>query len=238
MKDGGTDTKLDAPGMDGNMGMDGGVDTGIMPGMDCHMDAGWQAPNPPSCPTPRNVTGWVPGTLGASVGKHTGACTQQQLDLYHQCTVQGNMSACMSVQQQAMTTFKTCLTCLESTTMDPQWGPLVCVDQQTCYLDVENCVNLAASQSGCMSCGQYLYESYGCQRIACEEQCMGDSQGFSQCVQTALAGGCKMYGDTFNQKCGSLDTQTYPDLDNCFRRQNETDSSQLRVRMDTYMCGN
>jgi hypothetical protein len=204
----------------------------------CHPDAGWVAPSPPTCPTPRNVSGWAPGTLTDPVGKHTGACMQSQLDTYHQCIIQQNMTACMTVQQQAMTTFKACLGCLETTTADPAWGPLVCVDSMTCYLNVEGCVNLATSQSGCKSCGQYLNESYGCQRIACEEQCMGDSQGFSKCVQTALAGGCKMYGDTFTTNCGMLDTMTNPDLDNCFRRQGETDSNALRARMDTYMCGN
>ena len=110
----------------------------------------------------------------------------------------------------------------------------------TCYLNVEGCVNLATNQSGAMSCGQLLHSSYGCQRAACEMQCSGDSQGFSKCVQTALAGGCKKYGDAFSMKCGMISSDPdggYPDLDNCFRRQGETDSKALRVRMDTFFCG-
>jgi hypothetical protein len=242
---------MDAPKPDsGDGGMtdgmvDGGsdADSSVLPEAgDCHPDAGsWDGGPAPVCPTPRNVMGWVPDTLPPPVGKHTGACTQQQLDLYHQCTVQSNMSACMQVQQLAMTTFKTCLTCLETTSMDPQWGPLVCVDQQTCYLNVEGCMNLAVGQSGCMSCGQLLHESYGCQRVACEEQCNGDAQGFSKCVQTALAGGCKSYGDAFTKQCGNYTADPdggTPDLDNCFRRQSEINSGPLRVRMDTFFCGN
>ena len=110
----------------------------------------------------------------------------------------------------------------------------------TCYLNVEGCVNLATNQSGAMSCGQLLHSSYGCQRAACEMQCSGDAQGFSKCVQTALAGGCKKYGDAFTAMCGMISSDPdggYADLDNCFRRSNEMDSKALRVRMDTFFCG-
>src|SRR5581483_2762729 len=163
-----------------------------------------------------------------------------QLDLYHKCVVQSDMASCMQIQQAAMTTFKDCLSCLETTAMDAKWGPLVCVDQMTCYLNVEGCVNLATNQMGANSCGQLLHSSYGCQRAACETQCSGDAQGFSKCVQTALTGGCKKYGDAFSMTCGNISSDPdggFPDLDNCFRRQSETDSKALRVRMDAFFCG-
>jgi len=192
------------------------------------------------CPTPLDVSAYVPETLPDPNGKHLNKCTQMQLDLYHKCVVDSDMTACTTIQQAAMTTFKDCLDCLETTVMDAKWGPLVCVDSMTCYLNVEGCVNLATSQMGAMSCGQLLHASYGCQRAACEMQCSGDAQGFSKCVQTALAGGCKKYGDAFSMKCGMISSDPdggSPDLDNCFRRNNETDSKALRVRMDTFFCG-
>lgn len=206
----------------------------------CDPDAGGWEGGTATCPIPLNMIGWVPAALSPAVGKHTGACPQAQLDLYHKCVVQSDMTACTTIQQGAMTTYKTCLACLETTVMDAKWGPLVCVDSMTCYLNVEGCVNLATNQSGCMSCGQYLFESYACQRAACEVQCVGDAQGFSKCAQTALAGGCKPYGDLFSMSCGNLTPDPdggFPDLDNCFRRQNESDSRMLRVRLDTFMCG-
>lgn len=192
------------------------------------------------CPTPLDVSTFMPETLPDPIGKHLNKCTVMQLDQYHKCVVQSDMAACMAIQMAAMTTFKDCLGCLETTIMDAKWGPLVCVDSMTCYLNVEGCVNLATNQMGMTSCGQLLHSSYGCQRAACETQCSGDAQGFSKCVQTALAGGCKKYGDAFSAMCGNISSDPdggYPDLDNCFRRQGETDSKALRVRMDTFFCG-
>lgn len=194
----------------------------------------------PMCPTPMDVSSFVPETLPDPVGKHLNACMQAQLDLYHKCIVQSDMASCMTIQQQATTTFKDCLACLETTVMDAKWGPLVCVDPNTCYLNVEGCVNLATNQMGAMSCGQLLHASYGCQRAACETLCGTDAQGFSKCVQTALASSCQKYGDAFSMTCPNLSFDPdggFPDLDNCFRRQGEMDSSALRVRMDTYFCG-
>jgi hypothetical protein len=193
------------------------------------------------CPTPLDVSGFTPDTLPAPNGKHQNECMQAQLDLYHKCVGQPqDMAACMQIQAVAKTTFEACLSCLETRLMDATWGPLVCLDSTTCHLNVEGCVNLATGMTGMTSCGQLLHASYGCQRAACEMQCSGDSQGFSKCVQTALAGGCKKYGDAFTAMCGNISADPdggYPDLDNCFRRQTETDSQALRVRMDTFFCG-
>src|SRR5581483_7365242 len=61
------------------------------------------------CPTPADVSNFMPETLPAPVGKHLNKCTQPQLDLYHKCVVQSDMASCMQIQQQAMTTFKDCL---------------------------------------------------------------------------------------------------------------------------------
>ncbi len=201
---------------------------------------GPDAVGPRACPTPLDVSVYMPETLPAPNGKHQNKCMQAQLDLYHKCVVQSDMMACTQIQMVAATTFKVCLDCLETKVVDATWGPLVCVDPMTCYLNVEGCLNLATNQMGAMSCGQLLHASYGCQRAACEMQCSGDAQGFSKCVQTALAGGCKKYGDAFSAACGMISTDPdggFPDLDNCFRRQSEMDSKALRVRMDTYFCG-
>jgi hypothetical protein len=229
LDEGGVDSGTGGDGAAKDSGKDSGGGDGSMGGM---------------CPTPLDVSGYNPETLPDAVGKHTAKCTQMQLDLYHKCVGQPqDMAACMQIQQLAMTTFKDCLGCLETTITDAKWGPLVCTDPPTCmanYLNVEGCVNLATGQSGMSSCGQLLHSSYGCQRAACEMQCSGDSQGFSKCVQTALAGGCKKYNDAFSAMCMNISSDPdggYPDLDNCFRRQGETDSLALRVRMDTFFCG-
>jgi hypothetical protein len=202
-------------------------------------DSGIDAGPPPNCPTPRDVSGFMPEVLPPPVGKHQNQCTQAQLDLYHKCVVTNDMASCMQIQMQAQTTFKPCLSCLETTSMDGKWGPLVCYDAMTCVFNIEGCVNLATGQSGAMSCGQLLHASYGCQNAACAEQCQGDAQGFSKCVQTALASGCKKYNDAFTMQCGNLNSSDagFPELINCFRQQGETDSKALRVRIDAYFCG-
>lgn len=228
---------LDDGGSDGGGGSDTGTgaDTGKK-----DTGTGGDTGSGGMCPTPADVSNFMPETLPPPVGKHLNKCTQSQLDLYNKCQVQKDMASCMQIQQQAMTTLKDCLSCIETTVMDAKWGPFVCVDSMTCYLNVEGCVNLATNQMGANSCGQLLHSSYGCQRAACEMQCSGDAQGFSKCVQTALAGGCKKYGDAFSMTCGNISSDPdggYPDLDNCFRRQGETDSKALIVRMDTFFCG-
>jgi hypothetical protein len=190
------------------------------------------------CPTPLDVSTYMPETLPPSTGKHQNKCDAQTLALYKKC-VDGDMPSCMTINMGAMTTYKACLDCIFTSATDAAWGPAVCIDPMTCYLNIEGCYNLATGQMGAMSCGQLIHSSYGCQRAACETQCSGDAQGFSKCVQTALGLGCKKYGDPANA-CFTFSTDPdggYPDLANCFRLQTEMDSKALEVRMVTYFCG-
>lgn len=222
-----------------NPGIDSGVrDTGARDRVVADMGSGGM------CPTPDDVSNFMPPDLPAPTGKHQAKCDMGQLSTYHDCVNNQNMTACNTIQMAAMTTFKDCLTCLEgSKTTDTKWGPLVCSDPMTCYLNVEGCVDLATNNYGMpKTCGNLLHASYECQRTACETVCMGDNAGFSKCVQTALQGGCKKYGDAFSMTCGMLSSAAdaamgYPDLDNCFRRQSEMDNKGLRTRMDTFFCG-
>jgi hypothetical protein len=198
----------------------------------------------PICPVPKDVSTFKAPTLSDPLGKHLNKCTDPQLTQYHDCVINKNKSACQAIQQMAMTTFRDCLQCLEGSSKytGDTWGPLVCVDSMTCYLNVEGCVNLATGMTGMNSCGQLLHSSYECQRFACEQQCADDADGFRKCVQSALQGGCKKFGDAFSMTCGNLNTSDggdggYPELDNCFRRQGEQDSNGVRAHMDAYFCG-
>ncbi len=188
---------------------------------------------PASCVPTFGTLAFMPALMAPPSGAHQNQCTTAQLDLYHQCVNQQQMPACSQIQQQAMTAFKTCLSCLESSTSDATWGPLVCETAMTCWLNVGGCVNLATGQSGPTSCGQRLSSLNQCQRGACAMYEM-DPNCFAKCIAQAPSTVCKQYGDAYAFSCSGL---TNADLVNCFQQKGEMDTKPLRIRLDTYLCG-
>ena len=194
--------------------------------------------NSPRCRPEPSIEPFFPELLPPPSGKHQGRCSQTYLVLVHAC-LQGDQNACAQIGPMgaANTALKDCIACLESTVLDATWGPAVYVDAKTYFLDVEGCVNLATGESGPMSCGQRLHEKLGCERFLCQQTCGDSPSHFMECAEVADQGACKKYVDAFDFACRALSIATFPDLDNCFRRQTETDATALRVRMDTYFCG-
>lgn len=206
----------------------------------------------PMCPMPLDVTNFMPEMLPPPTGKHQNKCTQLMLDTYHKCVLAPmDMTACATVKAAAMMDpWKSCIDCLQGSQItDPQWGPVyfgVYGDPMKGRFNNEGCLNLALNQSGPTSCGQLLHAAYGCQLAACAgpDGTYCDSQGYVKCDQTVLAAtganSCGKYANAFTSANCNVSTDPdggFPDVDNCFERQNEMDGSGLRVRIDTFFCG-
>src|SRR5437879_3196947 len=65
----------------------------------------------PMCPTPLDVSTYMPETLPDALGKHLKQCSQAELDLYHKCVIDSDKAACMTITAGAATTYKDCLAC-------------------------------------------------------------------------------------------------------------------------------
>ncbi|HSQ64211.1 MAG TPA: hypothetical protein VLM85_13385 [Polyangiaceae bacterium] len=128
---------------------------------------------------------------------HAGRCSDTQVDDYAACQTD-TTSLCgefLAGQPGAG-----CAACIETQSTAAAWGVLVFTGSQQARFNYGGCVDLALGQVGQPdSCGQRIFESYGCQEAACVlcegQQQIGGGDAFAACSALSIASGgvCASY---------------------------------------------
>jgi hypothetical protein len=164
-------------------------DAGLVTGDDAGGDDG---PAAMGCPTPADVSSWMPPAFHAPKTSSS-ACTAKDIADYDTACL-NNMTRTSADCTAFTMAHPSCVSCLESKSTDTTWGPIVT------FSGVIN-VNLA----GCLalldpagaSCAQKVQEYDECVHTACDGVCAVTSpQTFAlwkQCRDTATAQACNPY---------------------------------------------
>jgi hypothetical protein len=166
-------------------------------------DAGGDdGPAATTCPTPADVSSW-PAPALHTPKTSTSACTAKDIADYD--------AACLNTATRTMadcTAFgssrATCQACIESTSTDTTWGPLVAFSGVV-NINLGGCLALVDPQSA--SCGRKVQDYDECVHAACDGVCPVTSTAtfalWEQCQMTATAQGCGMYSTA--AQCIGLD---------------------------------
>jgi len=194
---------------------------------------------------PVDVSAWLPSLMHQPNPAHANKCTAQQASDYAACEG-GDTSKCTEFEMGQPAFI--CGECIQSQDTDPKWGVVV-FNGPTGTLNTPGCVDDALGQTtdedaidGGGSCGDLLFDSYGCQEAACNA-CVGDS--LVVCTNAALTGGCAPWNAKVENPMGMCDVlfgdAAPSDVTSCFPDETITDANAQRLdwitRMATYMCG-
>jgi hypothetical protein len=222
----------------------------------CASDAPTDAPDALSC-GPADASSFSPDAGGAMKPPkpaHANVCTSTQITDYANCQGQQDPNSCNSFQSDIGppgVANTACGQCIESQASDPSWGVIIFDNtMMSSNVNIGGCVDDAIGQSvvdgGPVTCGQLLYQSYGCQNAVCSG-CAADD--FNACDILAVEGICAPY-DALVEHGGPCSQLTGDeiggDVTNCFPNPtccNSASPTPEQVEADwltriiTFMCG-
>jgi hypothetical protein len=131
------------------------------------------------------------------------ACTQAQIDAYHQCLMDGQTQAtppsCAPFNGSAATAAnKSCVACILTPDTAAKYGPII-GHTGTIEVNVPGCLAVTTSDPNGTGCAGKYQASGECKQAACATNCpVTDTASFQleqQCESAAAAGTCKTYVD-------------------------------------------
>ena len=175
-------------------------------------DGGDAAPDALLC-GPVDSSTYVPSWMSPPNPAHQNACSPTQIADYAACNGLQDTSSCnqfMSDTPPAGVAPAACGQCIETNTTNATWGVVVFDESMMVgNVNIGGCVDDALGQTvtdaGPATCGQLLFESYGCQYAECGG-CGGDE--YNMCDILAVGGACKSYDAMVESASGACSALT------------------------------